>query len=160
MSVAPTFPGVYVEELPSGVHTVVGVSTAVTAFLGNFAQGPMNTPVTVFSVADVERAFGPLTANSEAGYAVRQFFANGGAQAVIVRVAGGSGAGAAAKASVEIEDSTSTVVLKAVAAFGMTGARITSTLINSLQWHDKQFGLETMCVGGGQGMALILERLS
>ncbi|WP_194910986.1 acetyl-CoA C-acetyltransferase [Catenulispora rubra] len=44
--------------------------------------------------------------------------------------------------------------------FGMTGARITSTLINSLQFHDKQFGLETMCVGGGQGMALILERLS
>jgi acetyl-CoA C-acetyltransferase len=44
--------------------------------------------------------------------------------------------------------------------FGMTGARITSTLINSLQWHDKQIGLETMCVGGGQGMAMILERLS
>jgi acetyl-CoA C-acetyltransferase len=44
--------------------------------------------------------------------------------------------------------------------FGMTGARITGTLINSLQWHDKQFGLETMCVGGGQGMAMVLERLS
>ena len=44
--------------------------------------------------------------------------------------------------------------------FGMTGARITSTLINSLQFHDKQIGLETMCVGGGQGMAMILERLS
>ena len=44
--------------------------------------------------------------------------------------------------------------------FGMTGARITTTLINSLQCHDKQFGLETMCVGGGQGMAMILERLS
>jgi acetyl-CoA C-acetyltransferase len=44
--------------------------------------------------------------------------------------------------------------------FGMTGARLTATLINSLQTHDKQFGLETMCVGGGQGMALILERLS
>ncbi|GHF77400.1 acetyl-CoA C-acetyltransferase [Streptomyces thermoviolaceus] len=44
--------------------------------------------------------------------------------------------------------------------FGMTGARITTTLINSLQWHDKQFGLETMCVGGGQGMAMIIERLS
>ena len=44
--------------------------------------------------------------------------------------------------------------------FGMTGARITSTLINSLQHHDKQFGLETMCVGGGQGMAMVLERLS
>jgi acetyl-CoA C-acetyltransferase len=44
--------------------------------------------------------------------------------------------------------------------FGMSGARITGTLINSLQWHDKQFGLETMCVGGGQGMAMIIERLS
>jgi acetyl-CoA C-acetyltransferase len=44
--------------------------------------------------------------------------------------------------------------------FGMTGARITSTLVNSLKFHDKQFGLETMCVGGGQGMAMIVERLS
>lgn len=44
--------------------------------------------------------------------------------------------------------------------FGMTGARITSTLINSLKFHDKQFGLETMCVGGGQGMAMVIERMS
>jgi len=44
--------------------------------------------------------------------------------------------------------------------FGMTGARITATLINSLQWHDKQFGVESMCVGGGMGMAMVLERLS
>jgi acetyl-CoA C-acetyltransferase len=44
--------------------------------------------------------------------------------------------------------------------FGMTGARITGTLLNSLDWHDKSIGLETMCVGGGQGMAMILERLS
>ncbi len=44
--------------------------------------------------------------------------------------------------------------------FGMTGARITATLLNSLQFHDKTFGLETMCVGGGQGMAMIVERLS
>ena len=44
--------------------------------------------------------------------------------------------------------------------FGMTGARITTTLLNSLAWHDKEIGLETMCVGGGQGMALLLQRLS
>jgi acetyl-CoA C-acetyltransferase len=43
--------------------------------------------------------------------------------------------------------------------FGMTGARITGTLLNSLQWHDKAIGLETMCVGGGQGMAMIVERM-
>jgi acetyl-CoA C-acetyltransferase len=44
--------------------------------------------------------------------------------------------------------------------FGMTGARITTTLINSLRFRDKQFGLETMCTAGGQGMALVIERLS
>ncbi|MFD6063203.1 thiolase family protein, partial [Rhodococcus wratislaviensis] len=44
--------------------------------------------------------------------------------------------------------------------FGMTGARITATLLNNLTTHDKQFGLETMCVGGGQGMAMVLERLN
>jgi acetyl-CoA C-acetyltransferase len=44
--------------------------------------------------------------------------------------------------------------------FGMTGARITTTLLNSLNFHDKTLGLETMCVGGGQGMAMVLERLS
>jgi acetyl-CoA C-acetyltransferase len=44
--------------------------------------------------------------------------------------------------------------------FGMTGARITGTLLNALNWHDRSIGLETMCVGGGQGMAMVLERLS
>ncbi len=44
--------------------------------------------------------------------------------------------------------------------FGTTGARITATLINSLQWHDKQWGVESMCVGGGMGMAMVLERLA
>ena len=44
--------------------------------------------------------------------------------------------------------------------FGMTGARITATLLNNLPTHDKTFGLETMCVGGGQGMAMIIERLT
>ena len=44
--------------------------------------------------------------------------------------------------------------------FGMTGARITATLLNNLAYHDKTFGIETMCVGGGQGMAMVVERLS
>lgn len=87
MPVAPTYPGVYVEELPSGVHTITGVSTAVTAFLGYFLQGPMNTATQIFSVADLERTFGVLDTRSEAGYSIRQFFANGGAEAWVVRVA-------------------------------------------------------------------------
>jgi acetyl-CoA C-acetyltransferase len=44
--------------------------------------------------------------------------------------------------------------------FGMTGARLQATMLNSLSWHDKQTALVTMCVGGGQGMALVLERLA
>src|SRR5262249_7292654 len=42
----------------------------------------------------------------------------------------------------------------------MTGARITGTMLNALRWHDKTIGLETMCVGGGQGMAMVIERLA
>ena len=64
MPVAPTYPGVYVEELPSGVHTITGVSTAVTAFVGYFPQGPMDQAARVQSVADLERTYGPLVAAS------------------------------------------------------------------------------------------------
>ncbi len=116
MPVAPTYPGVYVEELPSGVHTIVGVSTAVTAFLGYFSQGPMNTATQIFSVADLERNFGSLVATSEAGYGVQQFFANGGAEAWVVRVAESSSQ--PATASIQIEDKVSggTPILEADAA--------------------------------------------
>lgn len=90
MPIAPTYPGVYIEELPSGVHTITGVSTSVTAFLGFFKRGKMNTATQVFSVADLERRFGPLDPQSDAGYSIRQFFGNGGAEAWVVRVASGT----------------------------------------------------------------------
>jgi uncharacterized protein len=115
MSVAPTYPGVYIQELPSGVQTITGVSTAVTAFLGYFMQGPMNQPTQIFSVADLESTFGPLYSGSEAAYGIRQFFANGGAEAVVVRVAAGSSA-APEPASMQLEDSTHAVILTATAS--------------------------------------------
>jgi uncharacterized protein len=116
MPVAPTYPGVYVEELPSGVHTITGVSTAVTAFLGYFSQGPMDTATQIFSVADLERNFGGLIATSEAGYAIQQFFANGGAEAWVVRVA--ESTSEPATASIQISDKVTggTVILEADAA--------------------------------------------
>jgi uncharacterized protein len=126
MPVAPTYPGVYVEELPSGVHTITGVSTSVTAFLGYFLQGPMNTPTQIFSVSDLERNFGSLAANSEAGYGISQFFANGGAEAWVVRVAAAPPAGSPSPppaavappqtAAIQIKDSSGTPVLLATAA--------------------------------------------
>ena len=117
MPIAPTYPGVYVEELPSGVHTITGVSTAVTAFLGFFSQGPMNTPVQIFSVADLQRNFGSLIINSEAGYGIQQFFANGGAEAWVVRVASSTSLSPLGLAAIEIQENPGgTPVLTASAA--------------------------------------------
>jgi phage tail sheath protein FI len=87
MPVTPTYPGVYVEEIPSGVHTITGVSTSVTAFVGAAKRGPIDRAVTLHSFADFERRFGGLKAGAELGYAVRQFFLNGGSEAHVVRIA-------------------------------------------------------------------------
>jgi Bacteriophage tail sheath protein len=92
MPVAPTYPGVYIEEVPSGVHTITGVATSITAFVGYTARGDVNEPVHIFSFADFERAFGGLAVDSPLSYAVKQFFQNGGTDAYVVRVAQGAAA--------------------------------------------------------------------
>jgi uncharacterized protein len=86
MPVLATYPGVYVQEIPSGVHTITGVATSITAFIGSALQGPDNLPVTLNSYGDFERIFGGLWVGSTLGYAVRDFFLNGGAQAIVVRL--------------------------------------------------------------------------
>ena len=86
MPVTPTYPGVYVQEIPSGVHTIIGVSTSITAFVGRAARGPVNEPITINNFADFERTFGGLWSDSRLGYAVRDFFTNGGNRAVVVRL--------------------------------------------------------------------------
>jgi phage tail sheath protein FI len=93
MPVTPTYPGVYVEEIPSGVRTITGVATSITAFIGRAlrgpdcsSSGPDNVPVTINNFGDYERNFGGLWVDSPMSYAVRDFFLNGGGQAVIVRI--------------------------------------------------------------------------
>jgi phage tail sheath protein FI len=86
MPVQPTYPGVYIEEIPSGVHTITGVATSITAFIGRAARGPVNKAITIESFADFERIFGGLWLESTLGYAVKDFYLNGGSQAVIVRL--------------------------------------------------------------------------
>jgi uncharacterized protein len=108
MPVQTTYPGVYVEERPSGVHTIAGVSTSVTAFVGAAAAGPVDTPVRIFSFADYVRTFGgPLDEERPMGHAVQLFFVNGGSEAVVVRAV----AADAAAAEVTLEDDASTDVL-------------------------------------------------
>ena len=86
MPVQLSYPGVYVEEVPSGVRTVVGVATSITAFVGAAPRGPVDDPITVTSWGEYQRMFGGLWRPSRLGFAVRDFFLNGGGTAVIVRV--------------------------------------------------------------------------
>ena len=81
-----TYPGVYIQELPSGVHAITGVATSIAAFIGWAPQGPTDKAVLVQGVMEFDRQYGGLNAKSYLGYAVRHFFANGGQQAYIVRV--------------------------------------------------------------------------
>lgn len=86
MPVTTTYPGVYIEELPSGVHTITGVATSITAFVGRAAWGPVNTPTVINSFADYGRMFGGLWQNSMMSFAVNDFYQNGGSQGIIVRL--------------------------------------------------------------------------
>lgn len=92
MPVTPTYPGVYIQEKPSGVHTIIGVATSITAFVGRAQRGPVNAPTTINSYSDYERIFGGLDAGSRTSYAVRDCYLNGGSQAVIVRLYHGDSA--------------------------------------------------------------------
>lgn len=79
-------PGVYIQELPSGVRTITGVATSITAFVGRALRGPTDTPITITSYADFERTFGGLWSQSNLGHSVRDFYRLGGSTAIIVRV--------------------------------------------------------------------------
>ncbi|MGA2249193.1 phage tail sheath family protein [Terracidiphilus sp.] len=81
-----TYPGVYIEELPSAVHTITGVATSVAAFAGWADQGSITQATLVESWSDFQTQFGGLDSRSLLGYAVNQFFANGGGQAYVVRL--------------------------------------------------------------------------
>jgi hypothetical protein len=86
MSVTLTYPGVYIQEIPSGVRTVAAVATSITAFVGRAPRGPVEEPTECFSFGEFVRRFGGLAADFPLTYAVRDFFANGGSRALIVRL--------------------------------------------------------------------------
>lgn len=119
MAATFSFPGVHIVEVPSGVRTITGVATSITAFVGRALQGPTDRPVTIQSYGDFERIFGGLWVDSALGYAVRDFYRNGGATAIIVRLANG---GTASTVSLP----TGTTL--AAANVGKWGATLTATV--------------------------------
>jgi tetratricopeptide (TPR) repeat protein len=91
----PTPPGVYIEEIPSGVVSITGVTTSITALIGRAAKGPVDDPVTVPSFGEYDRRFGGLWRESPMSYAVQHFFANSGSEAPIFALVDPAGALAA-----------------------------------------------------------------
>jgi len=110
MPASLTYPGIYIEEPSSGVHTIMGISTSVTAFIGPARRGPVNKAIHILSFSDYQRRFGGLSQDSEMSYAIYQFFLNGGSEAWVVRVAKDPTA-----ASIILNDDISTGVLKLTA---------------------------------------------
>jgi len=86
MPVNPTYPGVYIQEIPSGVRTIAGVATSITAFVGRTKRGVVGEPTSCFNFGEFSRRFGGLWSDGPATYAVDDFFANGGGQALIARL--------------------------------------------------------------------------
>jgi phage tail sheath protein FI len=101
-----SFPGVYVNEISSGSHTITGVATSIPAFVGMTKDGPLNTPTTVLGFTDFSRTFSADTSQGELPDQVRQFFLNGGTEAIIVRIAAGAG-----PATVTLKNTAGTNVL-------------------------------------------------
>ncbi len=86
MSISYTYPGVYIQELPSPVHTIAAAATSIAAFVGYTSSGIDNRAQVILSFADFERLYGGLAPNSELSYAVQQCYQNGGSKAYVVRV--------------------------------------------------------------------------
>jgi uncharacterized protein len=125
MPVTPTYPGVYIEEIPSGVRTITGVATSITAFVGRALRGPVNNPIPVFSLAEFERIFGGLWNQSPMSFAVQHYFLNGGSQALVVRVHNGA---ATASVSLGLEGGAAGNLVLSAANPGSWGDRLTATV--------------------------------
>ena len=154
MPVSPTYPGVYVEEIPSGIRTIVGASTSIAAFVGYTERGPSNTPVRIFNFGDYERAFGGLARDSQVSYAVQQFYINGGGEAYVVRVAAG-----AQPAQLSLKDRQGNIVLTATAANdGKWGNALALEVDYGTQNPDSSFNLTVIEYGTQNGKRVSLQQ--
>ena len=140
-----SYPGVYIEEIPSGVRTVTGVATSITAFVGYTAQGPVDKAVQVFNFGEFTREFGGLHRDSEVSYAIQQFFLNGGSNALVVRVARDARA-----ASVRMESATGPALTATARTPGGWGNMLRIDVDYATSNPDSSFNLTVARVDAGQ----------
>src|SRR5690348_6760880 len=138
MAVSPTYPGVYVEEIPSGVRTIVGVGTSTALFIGRTKEGPLNVPTPIFSPNDFARIYSNDTSQGDMPRAVNLFYANGGTQAWIMRIARG-----AAAATVNLLSEAAVPVLTVTAkSAGVFGNNVRVAISYNAQDPEGSFDLQ------------------
>lgn len=139
MPITPTYPGVYVEEVPSGVRTITGVSTSIATFIGRAKMGPMFEPVLCLNLPEFERTFSSEYAGSDLARAVRLFFMNGGTQCYVMRIADGA---TCSEVTLEAENG-STPVLRVIAkSAGLVGNTIRLAVTYNGLHPESTFNLE------------------
>jgi phage tail sheath protein FI len=119
-----SYPGVYIEEVPSGVRTITAVSTSTAAFVDFFREGPMDKAILIQGMTDFARIFGGLDRRSPASYAIAQFFLNGGQECYVVRVTNGATPAAVATGSVQDEGLGATILTFLASNAGAWGGNL------------------------------------
>ena len=144
MPVTPTYPGVYIEEIPSGVRTIAGVSTSVALFIGRAKQGPMKKPTLCLNFTDFARPFGTDTGQGDLTHSVRLFFENGGTRCYIMRIAhGATAAEVTLRSEPGVGTPTGVDVLKLIAKnAGLVGETIRAAVTYNGQQPEVTFNLE------------------
>ncbi|MEN8128335.1 MAG: phage tail sheath subtilisin-like domain-containing protein [Planctomycetota bacterium] len=118
MPIQPTYPGVYIQEVSSGVRTITGVSTSIAAFFGRTEKGPINKAVRCLSYSDFLRNFGGPHPLSDLGASVNQFFGNGGTDCYVVRLAKNAGPSSVTLRNVADNENVLTAIAKAPGTWG------------------------------------------
>jgi uncharacterized protein len=137
MAVQVTYPGVYVQEVPSGVRTIVGVATSIACFVGRTKSGPLNTPTNIHNLTDFIRTFGDDATVGDLARYVRLFFLNGGTNCYITRIANG-----AAASAITLQNEAKTSVLRLVASSaGVLGDTIRVGIDYNTATPEKTFNL-------------------
>ncbi len=136
-----TYPGVYIEEVKSQVHTITGVATSITAFIGWANKGPVDRAGLVLSFSDFERLYGGLNKDSLLGYAVQQFFVNGGSTAYVLRLADLTSGSKATVATITLQAGGTNVLQVDAKDPGSWGKSIKIDIKKRAAPNDKRFRL-------------------
>ena len=138
MPVSPTYPGIYIQEIPSGVTTITGVATSIAMFIGASTEGPMNVPVECLNYSTFKNTFGEDTSSGMLPLYVQLFFLNGGTTCYVMRIAQGAGQSVV---TLNNEDGANTLVLTAK-NFGVAGESVRALVTYAGAQPEATFNLE------------------